>query len=207
MSEPDTTTAWVAVLLPPAVAPPFESLVAPVVTVTVVEPLAVGVPLTGHEMLAPAATVVGGACVQVPTTTPGGRPETEQVAAVALAVAVALFVHLMVPAYAVPTVAVAGRPVKSGTISEAVVVNVAVAVLLAALPSLVAPVVPVNVDEPGEVGVPETVQVIAPPAATVAGGVGVHDVLRPAGRPDSAHDAEVAVREGAAAFVHVKVPL
>ena len=97
MSEAAVAMACVAVLLPPAVVPPLESLVPPVVTVTVVEPLADGVPLTGQEMLVPAATVAGGAGVQVPTVTPGGRPVTAQVAAVALAVAVALLVHLIVP--------------------------------------------------------------------------------------------------------------
>ena len=97
MSEPDVATALVAVLLPPAVVPPLPSLVAPVVAVTVDEPGAVGVPETPHEMLAPAATVAGGVGVQTPTVTPGGRPEMEHVAAVALAVAVALLVHLTVP--------------------------------------------------------------------------------------------------------------
>jgi len=77
--------------------PPLVSLVAPVVTVTVDEPLAVGVPLTGQLMLAPAATVAGGTGVQAPTVTPAGSPLTEQVAAVALAVAVAEFVHRIVP--------------------------------------------------------------------------------------------------------------
>ena len=67
------------------------------VTVTVLLPNVAGVPLTGHEMLAPAAIVAGGAGVQVPTVTPGGRPETVQLAAVAAAVALALFVHLIVP--------------------------------------------------------------------------------------------------------------
>ena len=84
-------------MLPPLVVPPLVSLVAPVVTVTVDEPLAVGVPLTGQLMLALAATVAGGVGVQVPTVTPGGRPVTEQEAAVALAVAVAEFVHRIVP--------------------------------------------------------------------------------------------------------------
>ena len=97
MSELDVAIAWVAVLLPPLVVPPFVSLVAPVVTVTVVEPPAVGVPLTGHEMLEPAVMVAGGVGVQVPTVTPGGRPATAHDALVALAVAVALFVHLTVP--------------------------------------------------------------------------------------------------------------
>ena len=77
--------------------PPLVSLVAPVVTVTVELPTAVGVPLTGQLMLAPAATVAGGAGAHVPTVTPGGRPDTAHVALVALAVAAALFVHLIVP--------------------------------------------------------------------------------------------------------------
>ena len=68
----------------------------------------------------------------------------------------------------------AGRPERSGTMSEPVAPMVAVPVLLATLPSLVAPVVPVNVDEPVVVGVPETVQVILAPAATDVGGVGAH---------------------------------
>ena len=125
----------------------------------------------------------------------------------ALAVAEALFVHLMVPEYAVPTVADAGSPVKSGTMSDAVVFSVVVAVLLAAFPSLVAPVVPVSVDEPGTVGVPETVQVITPPAATLAGGAGEQDVVRPAGRPEIEQVAAAAVSAGEAALVQVNVPL
>ena len=97
MSEPTVAIALVVELLPPVVVPPLPSLVAPVVAVTVLLPAAVGVPLTGHEMLAPAATVVGGTGVHAPTVTPGGKPEMAQVAAVALAVAVALLVHLSVP--------------------------------------------------------------------------------------------------------------
>jgi hypothetical protein len=97
MSEPDTATALVDVLLPPADVPPLLSLAAPVVTETVEDPGPVGVPETGHEMLAPAATVAGGVGVQAPTVTPGGKPVTLHVAAVALCVAVALFVHLTVP--------------------------------------------------------------------------------------------------------------
>jgi hypothetical protein len=73
------------------------SLTAPVVTATVLDPMAVGVPETGQEMLVPAATVAGGSGVHAPTVTPGGRPVTAQVALVALAVAVALLVHLIVP--------------------------------------------------------------------------------------------------------------
>ena len=97
MSEPDVAIEAVAVLLPPVDVPPLTSLVAPVVVVTVVVPVVVGVPLTGQLMLAPATTVVGGAGAHTPTVTPGGKPLTEHVALIALAVADALLVHLMVP--------------------------------------------------------------------------------------------------------------
>ena len=97
MSEPVVVIDAVAELFPPVVVPPLASLVAPVVAVSVVLPVAVGVPETVHEMLEPAATVAGGVGVQVPTVTPGGSPETEHDAFVAEAVAVALFVHLSVP--------------------------------------------------------------------------------------------------------------
>ena len=97
MSEPDTATALVVVLLPAEPVPPLVSLIAPVAAVTVTEPAAVGVPLTGHVMLAPAATVAGGTGLHVPTETPAGRPEIAQVALIAEAVAVALLVHLIVP--------------------------------------------------------------------------------------------------------------
>ena len=106
-----------------------------------------------------------------------------------------------------PTVAVAGSPLRSGVISEPVTAIVVVAVLLAAFPSLVAPVVPVNVLEPGVVGVPETVHAILAPGATVAGGVGEQLVVNPAGRPLTAHVAFVAVTSGDAPFEHVNVPL
>ena len=97
MSEPDTATDLVALLLPATPVPPLVSLMAPVVAVTVTAPAAVGVPLTGHEMLEPAATVAGGTGLQVPTDTPAGRPDTAHVALLAAAVAVALLVHLIVP--------------------------------------------------------------------------------------------------------------
>lgn len=83
---------------------------------------------------------------------------------------------------------------------------VVVAVLLALLPSLVAPVVPVTVEVLGAVGVPATVQVMVAPGATAAGGVGEHDVVMPAGRPVTAHVAAVAASTGAAPFAHVNVP-
>ena len=97
MSEPVVAMATVVWLLPPVPVPPLVSLVAPVVTVAVTLPEVVGVPLTGHEMLAPTATLAGGTGEQVPTVTPGGSPVTEQVAERAEAVAVALLVHVMVP--------------------------------------------------------------------------------------------------------------
>jgi hypothetical protein len=98
ISEPVTAMAAVVVLLPPVVVPPLVSLVAPVVAVTVTEPVAVGVPATSQEMVLPAARVTGGVGVQAVTLTPGGRPVTLQVAAMALAVALALLVQVTVPA-------------------------------------------------------------------------------------------------------------
>jgi hypothetical protein len=106
----------------------------------------------------------------------------------------------------VPTVAVAGKLLKSGTMSEPVVTIVAVAVLLPATLSLVAPVVPDIVELPIAVGVPETVHEIVPPGDTVAGGVGEHEAVKPEGNPDTAHDALVAATAGAAAFKHVNEP-
>ena len=99
ISAPPVLIVAVAVLLPPAVVPPLVSLVAPVVAVTVDAPAAkaVGVPLTGQVMLEPAATVAGGTGEHAPTVTPAGKPDTAHVAAIALAVAAALFVHLIVP--------------------------------------------------------------------------------------------------------------
>ena len=91
--------------------------------------------------------------------------------------------------------------------SEPVVVINAPALLLAALPSLVAPVVPVKVLEPTAVGVPDTVQVMFDPGATVEGGTGAHEVVNPAGKPLTAHEALVALTAGAAALVQLNVPL
>lgn len=72
---------------------------------------------------------------------------------------------------------------------------------------MVAPVVPVTVMVPADVGVPDTVQVIVPPGATLVGGVGEHDDIRPAGNPEIAHVAAVACRNGDVAFVQVYVPV
>lgn len=202
MSDALVATVAVAVLLPPVPVPPFVSFVAPVVAVTVVVPVAVGVPDTGQEMLAPIATVAGGVGVQVPTVTPGGRPVMLQLALIAAPVADALFVHSTVPAYGTPTVAVAGNPDRSGLMSEPFTLNDAVAVLFGRLRSFVAPVVPVSVTVPAVVGVPDTVHVIAAPGLTVVGGVGVQLDVRPAGSPVIAHVAAVAARNGEAAFVH-----
>jgi hypothetical protein len=106
----------------------------------------------------------------------------------------------------VPTDAVAGKPDRSGVMSEPAVAMTVEPVLFAGLPSLVAVVVPLTVDDPVLVGVPETVQTICAPAATVVGGVGVQDVVKPEGRPLTAHVALVAASEGEPAFEHVKVP-
>lgn len=100
-----------------------------------------------------------------------------------------------------------GRPEKSGVISELVTASDAVAVLLARLLSLLAPVEPFNVTVPATAGVPETVHVILPPAATVAGGAGAHKVVKPAGSPLTAQVADVAATAGEAALEHVYVPL
>ena len=91
--------------------------------------------------------------------------------------------------------------------SEPMAPSVTVAVLLAELPSLVAPVDPTTVLEPTVVGVPETVQVIFAPGATEAGGVGEQDDVKPAGRPVTAQLAEVAVTAGASALAQLYVPL
>jgi hypothetical protein len=73
---------------------------------------------------------------------------------------------------------------------------------------LMAPVVPDSVELLTAVGVPETVHVIAAPAASEdTGTVGTHTVVKPAGSPPSAQVAFVAAIAGAAAFVHAKVPL
>jgi hypothetical protein len=90
--------------------------------------------------------------------------------------------------------------------SEPVTASDAVAVLLAVFGSFGAPVLPLNGDVPGAVGVPETVHVMLAPGATVAGGVGAHDVVRPAGKPVTAQVALVAAIAGAAAFEQVYVP-
>ena len=91
--------------------------------------------------------------------------------------------------------------------SEAVVAIDAVAMLLAVFPSLVAPVTPVSVLVPTAVGVPETLQVMAAPAATLTGGVGAHDVVKPAGSPATEQVAPVAAIRGAAPLEQVNVPL
>ena len=106
-----------------------------------------------------------------------------------------------------PTVAVAGSADRSAIISAPVVVIDVDAVLLAGLPSLLARVVPDNTLVPTAVGVPETVQVMLAPAATLVGGVGEQLAVRPAGKPEIAHVAAVAVSAGDAAFEQANVPL
>lgn len=182
------------------------SLVAPVVTDAVVVPGAVGVPETEQEIDAPTATVAGGVGVQVPTVTPGGSPEIEHVAFEALAVAVAEFVHRMVPEYGTPTSAVAGRPERFGCMSEPEIVSVPVSELFPVLKSFEAIVRPLSGNDPVAVGVPETVQTIEAPGATVAGVVGEQVDVRPAGKPETLQRTFVAAIDGALAFVQVKVP-
>lgn len=207
MSEPVTVTLAVDVLLPPVVVPPFRSFVAPVDVATVEVPVAVGVPETEHDIEAPAATVAGGAGVHVPTVTPAGRPLVEHVAFVALADALELFVHLIVPEYGTPILAEVGKPLRSTDMSEPVTAIEVVAELLPEFESFVAPVVPETLTVPVAVGVPETVQVMTPDGATLVGGVGEQLVVKPAGRPATAHVAAAAVTEGEAPFVHVNEPL
>jgi hypothetical protein len=207
MSEPLTVTLAVAVLFPPVVVPPSVSFVAPVVTVTVGVLFVVGVPLTGHVMVPPGAMFAGTVGAQTPTVTPAGRPLTLQVAFSAVPVALALFRQTIEPVYTVPTVAVVGSPVRSGTMSEPLAASTVVAVLLDVFGSFDAPVVPVTVELEGAVGVPETVHVIVAPGATLVGGVGEHDVVRPAGRPVTAQLAAVAAIAGDAAFEQVNVPV
>lgn len=104
--------------------------------------------------------------------------------------------------------AVAGKPDKSGTISDCCTTNEAVAVLFGKLRSLVALVVPVTVTVPAAVGVPETVHVIAEPGVTIAAGdVGEQTLDNPAGNPLMAQVAAVASIYGAAALEHVYVPV
>jgi hypothetical protein len=189
--------------------PGSVSLIAPVVTETVAVPIAVGVPETGQEIDAPIASeATGGAGIHAPTVTPSGKPVTAHETLRPAAVADALFVHLMTPTYGTPTVATAGSPVRSGATSEPVTLIDAVAVLLPRLTSLVAPVVPLSVALPTAVGVPDTVHVIAAPGATDAAGTdGAQTVLKPAGRPATAQLAAVAAIAGAAALLHLKVPV
>jgi hypothetical protein len=93
ISEPTVVIALVVVSLAVVV-----SLVAVDVTDAVIGPGMVGVPETGHEMVAPGASeATGNGGVQVPTVTPGGRLKMAQVGLSAGAVAVALFVHSRVP--------------------------------------------------------------------------------------------------------------
>ena len=78
--------------------------------------------------------------------------------------------------------------------------------LFGILPSLDAPVEPVKVLVPGVVGVPDTVQVMEAPGATLVGGVGEQDAVRPAGSPLTAQLAPTAATSGDAPFEHVNVP-
>jgi hypothetical protein len=109
--------------------------------------------------------------------------------------------------------AVAGRPAKLMLMSELVGASVAVAELLPPLPvppleSLVAPVVTTTALDAAVVGVPVTGQEMLAPGATVASGAGEQaPSTRPAGKPDTAHEALVADAVAAALLVHLMVPL
>ena len=103
-------------------------------------------------------------------------------------------------------------PDRSGAMSDPTVATALVAVLLPPLPvppllSLVAPVVTDAVVVPDAVGVPETGQLMLVPAATVAGGSGVHaPTVTPGGKPVTAQVALAALAVEPAALVHRIVP-
>ena len=109
--------------------------------------------------------------------------------------------------------AVVGNPARLMLMSAPVGESVLDAALLPPdvvppLASLVAPVVTAIVAGVVEVGVPVTGQLMLAPAATVAGGTGVHaPTLKPAGNPEIAQPAFVALAVAAALFVHRMVPL
>jgi hypothetical protein len=110
---------------------------------------------------------------------------------------------------------VAGIPANDGTISEPVMAIELVAVLLppAVVPPLTSFAAPVVNDSgaiPEAVGVPETVQVITAPMATVpaVGTVGKHTVDKPVGSPAIAQVVKVlAAAVAVAELVQVNVPL
>jgi hypothetical protein len=88
MSEPVIASTTDAVLFAR-----LGSLVAPVDPFKVDEPVAVGVPVTEHEIDAPAATVVGGAGKQV-AVSPGGNPASAHDAVVAATAGELAFEHV-----------------------------------------------------------------------------------------------------------------
>lgn len=116
----------------------------------------------------PLSRLTGGPGEQVPTVTPAGR-----LAMLHVADTVGLgpwFVHTNEPEYGGPSTTEVGNRVLSGDIAEPVTLIFKLAVLLAAPVEPFAVVVPVVVDAP------LTVQVMDTPAATIAGGEGMHDV-------------------------------
>ena len=91
------------------------------------------------------------------------------------------------------------------TAAGVLVVSVAVAVLLAGVMSLLAPVVPVTVTVPAVVGVPLIVHtMVALTASVVCGEVGLHVAVRPAGRPVTSQVALLAT--AVPLFLQVTVP-
>ena len=190
------------------------SLVAPVVPVRVLVPLAVGVPDTVQVIEVFGATLIGCGPGAHDTVRPAGRPPTAHVAAVAVISGDGPLVQLNVPLYGTPTLAVVGKPARLMLISAPPVLIVANAVLLPPLVtpplvSLIAPVLTVTVDAPAAaaVGVPLTGQVMLAPAATVAGGDGAQvPKVTPAGKPPMAQYVFGALAVAAALFVHLIVP-
>ena len=106
--------------------------------------------------------------------------------------------------------AVVGKPPRLMLMSDPAGDSVLVEVLLPPfvvppLASFDAPVTTLTVLGEADVGVPDTGQLMLAPAATAVGGKGVHaPTVKPAGRPDTAHVAAVAL--DAPALVHKIVP-
>lgn len=196
------------------------SFVAPVVPVTVTGPAVVGVPATVQVTVCPTGTLVpgnhslfAGLIVQAPTVTPEGRPLTPH-SVPATASALPALVQLKLPVYGTPTDAVAGKPARETPMSGAVVPILKVAVLLAALPSWAAPVVPVTALEPEVRGTPETAHVtvwfggtLSPATHATAGSPMVQaPTVTPDGKPVTPHSVSAAA-VASPRLVQVKLPL
>ena len=149
---------------------------------------------------------------------PDGLSVKSQEAFAAAAVALALLVQVMVQVTACPTVAGFGTQliveVKSAFGSSPTVICL-VAVLLAGLLSLSAPVLPVTVTVPAVVGVPVTWQVTVSPTGTLLplvhaallGLIAQAPCVTPAGKSVTAQVAFVAAAVALALLVQVNVPV